>query len=96
MKWNPYQEEIFKQVLQLNRQPVPLNEARVQYYRGCNPPPEDERHAGMWIHVYYSWQHIKSGQTGSGSVYVQRRDDLFILLNHWNRSDQWKYWSETV
>lgn len=69
-----------------------LIEAGVLY---THEPDLAEEHGGK--RGTYHWLHIPSGNKGERDVWVFTDVVSFgmnALLNHWNRADEWKYWSD--
>ena len=48
-----------------------------------------------YVRMQFKWLFIPNGQTGEHSIYILGgRPAMLNLLNHWNRSDKWKFWME--
>lgn len=67
-------------------------EAGVMY---CVPEPHHKIPPYM-NPVEYNWQRKTESLyiVGSRIVYLFNPQDIHMLLSHWNRQDDWKYWTE--
>jgi hypothetical protein len=39
----------------------------------------------------YKWEHIPTGKSGVTIVYCDDLTGLMTLINHWNKTSDWKY-----
>lgn len=62
-----------------------LREAGVSYTFDSNEMPALARKD-------YQCLNIETGIQCSETVYLTNADDIYKLLNHWNRYPEWKYW----
>lgn len=64
----------------------PLEEVGCLYTRD----PHVAEEYGMTL-FSYTWYHTDSSDSGNRVVYCYDHKDLLKLINHWNRTEEWKY-----
>lgn len=64
----------------------PLEEVGCLYTR--NPHVAEEYRMTLFS---YTWHFTITGNSGIDTVYCDSLKDLLRLINHWNRTKEWKY-----
>lgn len=70
---------------------TPLYEAGVHYCHGMYPVTRPVP-KGMTPYRY-NRRFLVNGRTSTQTVYLYDFQDLYRLLDHWNRDHNWKFWA---